>query len=73
MIKIKRQAFFSVDRVSVQLRRSYCRGQTLVEYALIIAVISLVAISVMINLRNEISSIYTMVNSQVIIAAANSH
>jgi len=74
MINVKRQVFLSVGRANVPLRRPiHCRGQTLVEYALILAVISIVAISVMINLSTSISSIYTMVNSQVIIAAAASH
>ena len=73
MINVKRQVFLSPTRVNVRLRRLYCRGQTLVEYALIIAFISIVAIAVLINVGTGVKSIYTMVNSQLIVGAANSH
>ena len=49
-------------------RRS--RGQTLVEYAMILALISVVAISVLITLGNNVRNIFTMIGSQ--IATANS-
>jgi len=71
MINVKRQVFLSVGRANVRLRRPYCRGQTLVEYALIIAVISIVAISVLLNVGSAVRSIYTMVDSQLIISSAN--
>jgi Flp pilus assembly pilin Flp len=48
------------------------RGQTLVEYALIIAFLSVVAISVLLNLGRAISSVFSKVNSQ-IQAAESSH
>ena len=42
------------------------RGQTLVEYALILAVISIVAIGILINLGQQIKGVYSMViNSQI--------
>lgn len=70
MKNVKRPVFLYL-RTAVRPRRpTYCRGQTLVEYALIIAVISIVAIGVLVNLRQDISGIYTMVNSQLIISAA---
>jgi Flp pilus assembly pilin Flp len=47
-------------------------GQTLVEYALILAIISIVAVSVMINLGKQVSGVYSMVTSQVA-AAQSSH
>ena len=75
MINVKGQVFLSPIRVNKRLRwaTTYCRGQTLVEYALIIAVVSIVAISVLINLGSSVRSIYTMVNTQLIVSAASSH
>ncbi len=55
---------------SIHKRRSRRRGQTLVEYALILAFISVVAISVLINLGNTVKAVFSKVNSQ--LAAANS-
>ena len=46
-------------------RRIRCRGQTLVEYALILAVISIVAIGVLINMSKELGALYTTIDSQV--------
>ncbi len=40
------------------------RGQTLVEYALILAFISVVAISVLIALGNKIKGVFTTISSQ---------
>ena len=48
-----------------------CRGQTLVEYALIIAIISVVAVSVMITLGKEVTGVYSMVTSVVASAQAS--
>jgi Flp pilus assembly pilin Flp len=48
------------------------RGQTLVEYALILAIISVVAIGVMINLGKQVTGVYSTVNS-VIASAQASH
>jgi Flp pilus assembly pilin Flp len=46
-------------------RRNFQRGQTLVEYALILAIISIVAIGVMINLGQQTKGLYTMIDSAV--------
>jgi Flp pilus assembly pilin Flp len=40
------------------------RGQTLVEYAMIIGLISLVAISVLLVLGHQIQTLFTTVSSQ---------
>lgn len=54
------------------LRRLKSRkGQTLVEYALILAFISVIAISVLISLGQQIKSVFTTVSSQ--LAYAQSH
>ncbi len=47
------------------------RGQTLVEYALILAFISVVAISVLIRLGNEIKVIFTTITSQLAVAGSS--
>jgi Flp pilus assembly pilin Flp len=48
------------------------RGQTLVEYALILAFISVVAISVLIRLGTAIRSAFSTIDSQ-LVAAGSSH
>ena len=48
------------------------RGQTLVEYALILAFVSLIAISVLISLGKEVNRIYSTVTSQ-LSTAGTSH
>ena len=47
------------------------KGQTLVEYALILAFISVVAISVLIRLGNEVKLIFTTITSQLAIAGSS--
>ena len=47
------------------------KGQTLVEYALILAFISVVAISVLIRLGDEVKSIFTTITSQLAIAGSS--
>jgi Flp pilus assembly pilin Flp len=47
------------------------RGQTLVEYALILAFISVVAISVLINLGNTIRSTLSKIDSQLQVAQSS--
>ena len=47
------------------------KGQTLVEYALILAFISVVAISVLIRLGNEVKVIFTTITSQLAIAGSS--
>jgi Flp pilus assembly pilin Flp len=53
-------------------RKRSKKGQTLVEYALILAFISVVAISVLLNLGRTIVSVFSKVNSQ-IAASQSSH
>jgi Flp pilus assembly pilin Flp len=47
------------------------KGQTLVEYALILAFISVVAISVLINVGNTIRSVFSTINSQLKMAQSS--
>ena len=47
------------------------RGQTLVEYALILAIISVVAIGVMINLGQQVKGVYSSITSVVASAQAS--
>ena len=44
------------------------RGQTLVEYAIILAFISVVAISTLVAMGGKVSGVFTTVNRQVAIA-----
>jgi Flp pilus assembly pilin Flp len=41
------------------------RGQTLVEYALILAIISILAIAMMLQLTGNVRTIYSNIDSQV--------
>jgi Flp pilus assembly pilin Flp len=50
------------------LRRKSKRGQTLVEYALILAFISVVAISVLIRLGDTVKSVFSTITSQLSVA-----
>jgi Flp pilus assembly pilin Flp len=52
-------------------QRATRRGQTLVEYALILAIISVVAIGVLINLGNQTKGIYSSIDSVVASAQAS--
>ena len=73
MKNVKRPVFL-YPRAAMRPRRSiHCRGQTLVEYALIIAVVSIVAIGVLVNLQHSVGSIYTSINNQLILSAAATH
>ena len=47
------------------------RGQTLVEYALILAFISVVAISVLINLGKEVKGVFSTISSQLAYAGSS--
>jgi Flp pilus assembly pilin Flp len=70
---VKRQAVRFLVRAKAWTRYPKLRrGQTLVEYALILAVISIVAIGVMINLGQQVKGLYTMIDSQVA-SAGQSH
>jgi Flp pilus assembly pilin Flp len=52
-------------RPSKRAGRTESLGQTLVEYALIIAVMSIVAVGVLISLGQQTKSIYTAITSQI--------
>jgi Flp pilus assembly pilin Flp len=47
------------------------KGQTLVEYALILAFISVVAISVLLRLGHEINAVFTTITSQLAVAKSS--
>ncbi len=47
------------------------KGQTLVEYALILAFISVVAISVLIALGSQIKGVFTTISSQLAYAGSS--
>jgi len=47
------------------------KGQTLVEYALILALISVLTISVLIRLGTQIRVVFTTINSQLAIAGSS--
>ena len=55
-----------------RLKNTSRKGQTLVEYALVLAFISVVAISVLISLGKAISGTYTRISS-VLASAQSSH
>ena len=66
MKNIKARVFLFSKRALVRLRRPiHCRGQTLVEYALILAIVSVVAIGVLINLGSQVKGVYSMIDSQI--------
>jgi Flp pilus assembly pilin Flp len=47
------------------------QGQTLVEYALILAFVSVVAISVLIRLGNEVKIVFSTITSQLAVAGSS--
>jgi Flp pilus assembly pilin Flp len=62
-----------IIRAKSALRRMKSKkGQTLVEYALILAFISVVAISVLIALGNQVKTVFSSINSQ-LASAGSSH
>jgi Flp pilus assembly pilin Flp len=54
-----------------QLRRHGRKGQTLVEYALILAFVSVCAISVLIRLGTEVKSVFSTITSQLSVASSS--
>ena len=61
-----------ITSAKVALRRMKSKkGQTLVEYALILAFISVVAISVLIALGQQVKSVFTTISSQLAYAQSN--
>jgi Flp pilus assembly pilin Flp len=59
------------DKKIMRRSRQRKKGQTLVEYALILAFISVVAISVLIRLGNEVRVIFTTITSQLAVAGSS--
>jgi Flp pilus assembly pilin Flp len=54
-----------IKRAKIALRRMKSKkGQTLVEYALILAFISVVAISVLVALGNQVTKVFSTISSQ---------
>ena len=61
-----------ITSAKLALRRMKSKkGQTLVEYALILAFISVVAISVLIALGNQVKSVFTTITSQLAVASSS--
>ncbi len=61
-----------IARAKSALRRMKSKkGQTLVEYALILAFISVVAISVLIALGHQVQSVFTTITSQLAVASSS--
>ncbi len=61
-----------VERIRSKAKRyKNKRGQTLVEYALILAFISVVAISVLITLGNQVKKVFTTISSQLAYAGSS--
>jgi len=58
-------------KASSPLSNKNRKGQTLVEYALILAFISVVAISVLVRLGEEVKIIFTTINSQLAYAGSS--
>jgi Flp pilus assembly pilin Flp len=48
------------------IQQRFSRGQTLVEYALILAFISVVAIASLLSMGGQVSSVYTTINRQLV-------
>jgi len=53
------------------IRKKGRKGQTLVEYALILAFISVVAISVLIDLGTQVKHVFSTISSQLSVAGAS--
>lgn len=59
----------TVIRRMQRLKRK--KGQTLVEYALILAFVSVVAIAVLIDLGKQVKSVFTTISSQLAYAGSS--
>jgi Flp pilus assembly pilin Flp len=61
-----------ITSAKIALRRMKSKkGQTLVEYALILAFISVVAISVLIALGNQVRGTFSTISSQLAVAGSS--
>jgi len=68
---LERDMILQMKRNKMLGRQNQKKGQTLVEYALILAFISVVAISVLIRLGDEVKVIFTTITSQLAIAGSS--
>lgn len=72
MNNVKKPNFLYPIRAAVRSRRpTYCRGQTLVEYALILSIISIVLVGVIVNLGQQIKPVYSTIISQLAVSQAS--
>jgi Flp pilus assembly pilin Flp len=71
MNNVEKATFFNPMGTSRSQRRVQRRGQTLVEYALILAIISVVAIGVLTSLGQQVKGVYSTITSVVASAAAS--
>ncbi len=55
----------------IRCLRAGRRGQTLVEYSLILAIISVVAVGVMISMGNQLKGVYSTITLRVASAQAS--
>ena len=61
-----------IKSAKVALRRmKNKKGQTLVEYALILAFISVVAISVLLTLGKQVTGVFSTITSQLAVASSS--
>ena len=62
---------FRGSLVTFAAKRRSRRGQTLVEYSLILVMVSIVAIGVLVVLGNQTKKLYSSINSQISQAAGS--
>lgn len=71
MNNVEKVTFRYPTLVSRFRRRAHRSGQTLVEYGLILAIVSVVAIGVLISLGKKINGVYSIIDSVVASAQAS--
>jgi len=72
MSNVNETTVFCSFSLKARSQRNKARqGQTLVEYSLILAIISVVAIGVLINMGQQVKGIYTTIDSVVASAQAS--
>jgi Flp pilus assembly pilin Flp len=75
-LRLKTKPYYPDNtHMKTQRKRHLCRsgkkGQTLVEYALILAFVSVCAISVLIRLGAEIKTVFSTITSQLAVASSS--
>jgi len=65
MYNVIRLVFFYSRERARSRHPIHCRGQTLVEYALILSIISIVIVGVIFNLGLQVKGVYSTIESQV--------